>query len=124
MNVIPFESEMEKILGFALGTTDLLGQMAVEDYVDKLPLLYAEFAEAARYLHDKTHIVARYSSADDLLRKTPDFWDTFVRSKLDRDFGGLWRFLNDPYPDGPNPYVQCVEANMEQLRGRLHATSR
>jgi predicted metal-dependent HD superfamily phosphohydrolase len=124
LNVIPFQSEMEKILGFALGTTDLLGQMAAEDYVEKLPLLYAEFAEAARYLHDKTHIVARYSSADDLLRKTPDFWDTFVRAKLDRDFAGLWRFLNDPYPDGPNSYIGRIEANMERLRERLQAPRR
>ena len=50
LSVIPFQSEMEKVAGFALGTADLLGQMAAEDYVDKLPILYAEFAEAAALL--------------------------------------------------------------------------
>lgn len=119
LSAIPFQSEMEKVAGFALGTADLLGQMAAEDYVDKLPVLYAEFAEAARYSKDRTHFVALFTSADDLMWKTPTFWEKLVRVKLDRDFGGLHRFLNDPYPSGPNAYVQRIEANLERLRQRL-----
>jgi hypothetical protein len=119
LEVIAFQSEMEKIVGFALGTADLLGQMAAPDYVDKLPLLYAEFAEAAQYSKGKTNVVARFSSVEDLIRKTPDFWDKFVRSKLNQDFGGLHRFLNDPYPDGPNSYLDRIEATIEGLRRRL-----
>src|SRR5438034_10587676 len=45
LSVIPFQDELEKVVGFALGTADLLGQMAAEDYADKLPILYSEFAE-------------------------------------------------------------------------------
>lgn len=101
LSVIAFQSEMERIGGFALGTADLLGQMAADDYVDKLPVLYAEFAEAARYSRDRTHFVAMYSSAVDLMQKTPVFWDNYVQRKLNRDFGALYRFLNDPYPDAP-----------------------
>ena len=48
LSVIPFQSEMEKMAGFALATADLLGQMAADDYVDKLPELYQEFAEASQ----------------------------------------------------------------------------
>jgi len=40
-----FRTELEKLVGFALATADLLGQMAAPDYVDKLPILYLEFAE-------------------------------------------------------------------------------
>ena len=119
LSVIPFQSDMEKVAGFALGTADLLGQMAAEDYVDKLPILYAEFAEAARYSKDRTHFIAMFSSAEDLMRKTPAFWEKFVRVKLDRDFGGLHCFLKDPYPSGPNPYFQRIEANLERLRQRM-----
>src|SRR5579863_982820 len=43
LDQIPFQSDAERIAGYALGTADLLGQMAAADYVDKLPLLYAEF---------------------------------------------------------------------------------
>jgi hypothetical protein len=119
LDTIPFQSEMEKIAGFALGTADLLGQMAAEDYVDKLPILYAEFAEAASYSKDSTQFVAMFSSAADLMEKTPVFWERVVRVKLDRDFGGLHRFLSDPYPSGPNWYIDRIEANLERLRQQL-----
>jgi hypothetical protein len=123
LSVIPFHSELEKVLGWALGTADLLGQMAAEDYVDKLPTLYAEFAEAAAFSQDRTHFIAMFSSAADLMQKTPAFWEKFVRIKLDRDFGGLHAFLNDPYPAGPNPYFERIQANIERLRSRIAATA-
>jgi hypothetical protein len=118
LSVIPFQNELEKTVGFALGTADLLGQMAADDYVEKLPILYREFAEAAQFSKDKTHFVAMYSSADDLMRKTPHFWENFVQVKLNRDFGGLHQFLNDPYPNGPNDYLKRINAHMERLRRR------
>src|ERR1043165_2090040 len=49
LGAIAFASELERNVGFALGTADLLGQMAAHDYIDKLPILYSEFAESARY---------------------------------------------------------------------------
>jgi len=119
LGIIPFQSEVEKVVGFALGTADLLGQMAADDYVDKLPILYSEFAEAARYTQDNKHFIAMFSSADDLMQKTPIFWERYVKTKLDRDFCGLYRFLNDPYPDGPNGYLDRILINMERLRQRM-----
>jgi hypothetical protein len=113
---IPFQSDLEKTVGMALGTADLLGQMAAEDYVDKLPALYLEFAEAAQRQREKTDIAGRFSSADELMRKTPAFWAEYVRCKLDREFGGVYRFLNQPYPAGPNYYLQQIEANLARLR--------
>ena len=123
LSVIPFQSEIEKVVGFALGTSDLLGQMAAEDYVEKLPVLYAEFAEAKQFSHDKPNFVSMFSSAADLMQKTPAFWEKYVQLKLDRDFGGLHRFLSDPYPDGPNYYLLRIEANIKKLRERLAETT-
>ncbi len=60
-----------------------------------------------------------FSSADDLMRKTPAFWEGYVRPKLIEDFGSIHRFLNQPYPSGPNPYWQRIEANMDRLRRQL-----
>ncbi len=113
---IAFQSELEQMVGHALGTADLLGQMAAKDYVDKLPILYTEFAEATRYTQDKTHFITLFRSAEDLLRRTPTFWEHYVQLKLNRDFGALHRFLNDPYPDGPNWYLERIEANMERIK--------
>jgi hypothetical protein len=116
---IPFENETERIIGCALATADLLGQMAAEDYVQKLPVLFGEFAEAAAHSGERTHFVASFLSAQDLIRKTPGFWQTSIRVKLDEDLCGLWRFLNEPYPDGPNEYVKRIEANMGRIKGLL-----
>ena len=121
LNVIPFQSEIEKIVGFALGTSDLLGQMAAADYVEKLPVLYSEFAEATHFSKDKPHFIAMFSSAADLMQKTPAFWEKYVQVKLSRDFGGLYRFLNDPYPNGPNEYLERIEANIKKLREHIGA---
>ncbi len=118
---IPFQNEMEKVAGFALASADLLGQMAAEDYVDKLPILYSEFSEAARYAKDQPNFISSFSSAMDLMRKTPSFWEKFVLVKLDRDFEGLHRFLSDPYPTGPNEYLERIEANIQHLKKRLEA---
>lgn len=116
LKVIPFQSDEERITGLCLGAADLLGQMAADDYIEKLPILYAEFAEAARFTPQKYNVVGMFSSAEDLLRKTPVFWENYVKPKLDRDFGGQHRYLSNPFPDGPNPYLEKIEANIKKLR--------
>ncbi len=113
---IPFQNELERICGFARASADLLGQMAADDYVDKLPTLYSEFAEAAEYSGARNHFVASFVSAEDLVERTPAFWKQAVRPMLEREFLGLFRFLNQPYPNGPNYYVERIEANMEKLK--------
>lgn len=115
VNEIPFQTELEKITGCSLGTADLVGQMAAEDYVQKLPILYDEFAEAAAYDDDETSFFKMFSSPEDLMEKTPAFWEKFVLQKLNHEFAGMYRFLNSPYPEGPNFYLSRIEANLEQL---------
>ncbi len=121
LNVIPFQSDEERVAGFALGTADLLGQMAAADYVEKLPILYSEFAEAAKHSTGAKARVSAFTSAEDLIAKTPAFWENYVLLKIERDFGGLYRFLNDPYPDGPNPYLQLIGANIARVRAATTA---
>jgi len=122
LKAIPFRSELERTIGFALGTADLLGQMAAPDYVEKLPVLYQEFAEAERFAIAKLPSTFAFESADELMRKTPAFWESYVLPKINNDFRRLYTFLNDPWPDGPNPYVQRIEANIARLRQKT-ATS-
>ena len=121
VQAISFAWEIERITGFALATGDLLGQMAAPDYVDKLPVLYSEFAEAVNFSHNSSHFIATFSDPTDLMRRTPDFWSGYVLKKLEGDFLGLYRYLNQPYPDGPNYYLQLIEQNIEKLRGRGNA---
>ena len=112
--------KLERIAGFSLGTADLLGQMAAADYVDKLPILYSEFAEAARYNDGKMKAGGFFTSAEDLMQKTPA-----VLGKLRPDkkstasSSASIDSSTSPIPDGPNPYLERIEANMARLRRQL-----
>ena len=119
LSAIPFQCDLEQTCGFALGTSDLLGQMAASDYVDKLPILFSEFAESAAHSGGRMTTGGSFASAEDLMQKTPAFWSKYVLPKLDRDFLGVHHFLKFPYPDGPNEYVSRIEANIQQLMGRM-----
>lgn len=113
---IGFQSEAERVAGYALGTADLLGQVAAPNYVEKLPELFEEFSEAATFTEGKSGFVGAFKSAEDLMRRTPQFWSQYVLPKIERDFQGLYRFLNRPYPDGQNWYMDRAKANIERLR--------
>lgn len=112
LDAIPFQSDLERTIGFCIGTADLLGQMAAADYVDKLPILFAEFAESARYSGTKM----MFESAEHLLKMTPGFWEKYVMPKIEKDFQGVHRFLAEPYPGGPNAYLGAIEANIERSK--------
>jgi hypothetical protein len=119
---IPFQSELERITGLALGTSDLLGQMAAADYIEKLPILYAEFAESAKFNAGRSTGAGTFSSVEDLMEKTPLFWEKYVQPKINGDFAGLYQFLAAPYPSGANGYLVPIQQNMEKLKARLTFT--
>lgn len=111
---IPFASELERQLGFALATADLLAQMAADDYVEKLPALFAELAESYQLEPASPKSGPRFANAQDLKDKTPDFWTFYVLPKINKDFLGVYRYLNSPFPDGPNPFLISIEANVKR----------
>ncbi len=119
VKALPFRSEIDRLLGYALGTSDLLGQMAAPDYIEKLPVLFSEFAEAARTDKENGVRFARYETADDVVRGTPSFWSDYAWPRMNEDFNRLYTFLNDPIPDGPNPYLQGVQKNLARLQEHL-----
>jgi len=115
LEAIPFQSEIERVVGYALGTADFLGQMAAADYVDKLPVLFAEFQEAAAFSPGSVPSTASFRSAEELIQKTPSFWEHHVWLKINRDFRGLYHFLENPYPGGPNEYLDRIRANLNRI---------
>ena len=119
LDAVPFQSDIERIVGFALGTADLLGQMAARDYVEKLPVLYAEFEESARFNLGRGVVPGMFTSARDLMEKTPFFWEKYVVPKINKDFDGLYKFLSAPHPGGPNRYLIKIEDNIARIREQL-----
>jgi hypothetical protein len=112
-----FHTVADRLLGCMLVTADYLGQMAATDYPDELEMLYHEFRESDEFFHLPPARHA-FQSADDLIAKTPDFWRDVVRPKLETEFEGVYRFLASPYPDGPNPYLDAIERNIDRVRAR------
>jgi len=119
LNSIPFHSELERRIGYALGTADLLGQMAAPDYIEKLETLYQEFEESNRH-SGRSAGPGVFTSADDLRSQTPAFWEKYVLPKIETDFRGLYRFLGDA--NGRNPYLEEVQKNISRLREQLKLT--
>jgi hypothetical protein len=113
---IPFGGELERRMGFALATADLLGQMAASDYIDKLGILYQEFEESAQFNGGRN---SPFSSYEDLRGKTPAFWAKYVLPKINRDFLGLHRFLSTP-PSEENYYTRRIAANIHRLEQELN----
>ena len=113
---IPFQTDTEKIIGYALGSADLIGQMAADDYIDKLPILFDEFQESALYSGGQQSKGGMFKDAEDLMRKTEGFWNLYVKPKVDGDFLAQYKFLAEPYPDGRNEYIEAIEANIERVK--------
>lgn len=116
LQAIAFQSELERLGGCALGTADLLGQMAADDYVDKLPTLFTEFQEAVHFSGPMAKTLASYKDAADLKRQTLKFWETYVLPRLNNEFQGLYHYLDQPGPGGVNPYVEKIQRNLERIR--------
>ena len=116
LDAVPFQAEEERFLGYSLGTADLLGQMAAEDYVEKLPILFEEFAESDKFNVDNPTPRMVFSSAQDLMEKTPGFWNFYVLPRITNDFRGLYKYLSQPFPDGPNWYVEKIEQNLIRVK--------
>jgi hypothetical protein len=109
---IKFRSETEHMTGCMVATADYLGQMADPDYPAKLPALFSEFEESNNF--SRVPFETRpFRSAKELMTKTTAFWNGFTLPKLDTDYRGLYRVLAEP--DGRNPYVEAVEANLARI---------
>ncbi len=106
-----FGSELARIAACMVATSDFLGQMAAPDYVEKLPLLFAEFEEADDY-NQVPKDKRMFASAAQLVRGTADFWQAFVRPRLDTEFSAVYRYLARPAPSRRNPYLDSVERNV------------
>jgi len=103
---LEFRDKRERFLGCALGAGDMLGQMAGDDYPERLPELYREFVEAG---------IATYSSATDLMRQTRKFYEGRVAQLLNEEWGQVHRVLPQHFGNGRNLYLEAVNRNLDRI---------
>lgn len=102
-----------KLLGMLLGSADIIAQMSDRCYLEKCrDRLYPEFVEGG-ITHKKTvkGEVVVFSSPDDLLRKTPSFYQN-ASKRLDNDLAGTYNYAQAHFGNGSNLYMDAVRQNI------------
>lgn len=92
---IHFKSNGERLAGFALGSADLLSQMASKRYPNMPSILFDEYAEAYQYVgidRLQQNGARIFLSGQDLIENTPNFWE-FTQIRLDNNLGGVYKYL-------------------------------
>jgi hypothetical protein len=103
--------------GHLLGTADLLAQMADRCYLEKCrDRLYPEFVLGNVAVNlDATGSQALYHSAEHLLQKTLDFFQSSAQQRLEQGFNRAYRYIEAVFVDNRNPYMSFVRKNLEFL---------
>ena len=113
----------DRLLGYMVGTADLIGQMSDRMYLEKCrEFLYQEFvlgSIARETLPDGREIV-RYSSPEDLIYKTPGFYEYVARDRINRKLGAADRYAEAHF-DGPSLYQTEIDGNMRYLREAIES---
>jgi hypothetical protein len=108
----------DRLLGYMVGTADLIAQMSDRVYLEKCrDFLYEEFVWggiARETLLDGREVV-NYHSAEDLIRKTPEYYQNVARKRIDEQLGAVDRYAAAHF-DGTNPYQTAIAHTMLFLR--------
>jgi hypothetical protein len=114
MNELPFREPREWLIGALTGTGDMLGQMAAEDYPERLAGLYLEFREGTQFSRFNKTSFPVYKNLLDLLQGTERFFSGYVMHMLNVEWRGVYRVLDDLR--GENPYIERIRTNVSRVR--------
>ena len=114
---IELDDPRDAICGHLLGTADLVAQMADRCYLEKCrDRLYTEFVIGGVAIENAApgEYMVRYESGIDLLRKTPMFYQSATKDRLQKKFNRAYRYFEVLF-DGENPYVTAIRRNLTHL---------
>lgn len=105
------------VIGQMLGTADLESQIAGRYYLERCRhFLFHEFVVAGvdRTVSANGETVVLYATPEDLLRKTPGFYQHLVKKRLEQDFARVYRFVAAHF-GGDDPYADAMQRNIGYL---------
>jgi hypothetical protein len=117
LDKIELDDPRDIICGHLLGTADMMAQVADRCYLEKCrDRLYKEFVVGGIAVENAApgEFQVRYKSGNDLLRKTPVFYQQVMRDRLHRKFNRAYRYIEVLY-DGQNPYIDAIRNNISHL---------
>lgn len=111
---------LDRMLGFLLGTADVLAQTSDRCYLEKCrDYLYREFELCG--LAGSGHEAGStpvYTSVEELLKRTPEYNLKLWEERLDGYFGSVYRYLEAHF-EGANPYRDSVKANLARITAMI-----
>ena len=108
----------DRLLGCMVGAADLIGQMSDRMYLEKCrEFLYQEFVlgSVAREKTADGREIVRYASPEDLIYKTPGFYEYVARERILKKLGAADRYAEAHF-DGTSLYQSEIDANMSYLK--------
>jgi hypothetical protein len=119
---IRLDDPRDRKVGHLLGTADMMAQMADRCYLEKCrDRLYPEFVlGGVAVSRQDNNLKVTYGSGLDVLRQTPEFVAETMRTRLDGEFGGAYRYVEVLY-GGRNPYMETIERSLEYLQQVLQS---
>ena len=115
---IRLDDPRDRKVGHLVGTADMMAQMADRCYLEKCrDRLYPEFVlgGVAVSRGNEGELKVIYGSGLDVLRSTPEFVAETMRTRLDGEFGGAYRYIEALY-GGRNPYMEAIDASLVYLK--------
>jgi hypothetical protein len=113
MEELPFRDSREWLIGALVATGDMLGQMAAEDYPERLAGLYLEFREATVFSRLQKASFAVHKNLLDLLEGTEKFYSGYVTRMLNQEWKGVYKILDDR--QGRNRYIDRIRINISRV---------
>lgn len=106
-----FPSAEMQLASFAVGTADILAQMADRYYLERLPFLFLEFQEGG---------LDQHSSPQELMQQTSAFYQNVVIDRLAHAFGNVTKYLKVHFRErwgvDKNLYLVNMKKNVKYLQ--------
>ncbi len=112
-----FEDDSWLIVGYMIGTADLIAQMSDREYAQKCQAhLYEEFSIAGMTEKKASDgsVEVIYANGQDLLKKTPAFIQDAVENRLSKSFHKVFEYAA-VYFGGRNLYMEGIERNRSEI---------
>lgn len=130
LDQIRVEHPKDRMLGFMLGTADILAQTADRCYLEKCrDYLFREFEICGMAGRPRPGAEdPRYPTVESLLSTTPDFNRHLWEDRLDGYFGSVHRYMEKHF-GGRNPYVEQIQRHLALIarlgkKSQFHKLSR
>ena len=105
-----FDTDEIKLMGYILGTADIIAQMADRVYLERLPLLFEELKEGG---------VPGYDSTVDIFKQTTTFFKDIIRKRLFDDFDAIvdsvCAHFQERWKIDQNLYTNAIESNINYI---------